>query len=169
MNLKNWTIILLVTGLALSLGGLSTAADRASLTEMVRDIEIEMAAISEHAAKLDQWVEMPNLYTTSAYEYEWTGIQNRFNDVGKLVPKLNKAVEGKKEWQKEAVTELTGLIAALEKQVQAGMNHVEATQSVERIYANENYELRVRSIMHYTDHIDDVIEHIQSKTTSPTS
>lgn len=96
-------------------------------------------------------------------------MQNRFNDVGEMVPKLNKAAEGNPEWQKEAVTELTGLIAALEEQIQAGMNDVEVAQSVERIYTNENYELRVRSIMHYADHIDDVIEHIQSKTTSQTS
>lgn len=169
MKWKNW-IVILVTGLAVSLGssGLSLAAEREDLMEMIRDVEIEMAAISEHAVKLDQMVQMPNMYTLASYRYEWTGIHDSFNEVGKLVPKLERAAEGSMEWKKEAINELTSLIAALKVQVETARDHVDAVPTVERLYARENYELRIDSIVHYAAHIDDVIEHIQSKTTQAT-
>lgn len=163
---RNW-IVILVIGLAVSLGAstLSIAADRESVMEMTRDIEIEMAAISEHAVKLDQMVQMPMMYTLASYRYEWTGIHDSFNEVGRLVPKLEQAAEGQPEWQQEAINELTSLIAAMKIQIEKARDHVDAVPSVDRLYANENYELRVESIIHYADHIDDVIEHIERKTT----
>jgi len=108
---------------------------------------------------------MPNMYTLASYRYEWTGIHDSFNEVGRLVPELERAAEGQNEWQKEAINELTSLIAAMKVQVENARDHVDAVPSVNRLYQNENYELRVESITHYAEHIDDVIEHIERETT----
>lgn len=153
-------------------GGSSTFAatddmDRANLKQVLRDAQIELAAISDHAAKLDRMVEWPNLYTMSAHEFEWTGIKARFNEVGKLVPKMQSAPDAS-AWQKEVVEEIASLIKAMEVQVDAGFQTLEAVDNAERLYTKDLYQLRIESIQHYADHINDLIEYVETRR-NPTS
>jgi len=102
MNWKRW-MVLAAIGIALSWNATAVAADREGLMDVVRDVEINLAGISEHAAKLEQWVNLPHRYTLTSYGYEWSGIRARFNDIGELVPKLNEAAsDNGNEWQREA-------------------------------------------------------------------
>lgn len=112
--------------------------------DVVRDIEIELAGVSEHAAKLEQWVNMPHRYTLGSYQYEWSGLRERFNAAGALVPKLQRASEGSNEWQKEAVDQMACLMKALEGQIDAARTQVFDTKSVERLYTNDNVRAQSR-------------------------
>lgn len=161
---RKW-ITALATGMAILWGSsvVAGAADthRKGLTDVVRDLEIEVAAISEHAAKLDQMAEWPNRYTMTSHEFEWTGIQARFDDIDALVPKLTKAAAGSPGWQKEAVTEMTSLVKAMKVQAESGLEALNETTSVERLFANQLYELRIESISHYAEHVDRLIEYVE--------
>lgn len=161
----NWKHLLTVAaiGMALSWSSTAAAAERDGVMEIVRDIEIEMAGVMEHAAKLEQWVEWPNRYSLTSYRYEWSGITEHFNEAGELVPKLQKAADESKDWQKEVVSEIASLMKATEAQIEAARKHVFETSSVERIYADEMYALRVESIVHYVKHIDNLIEYMQKR------
>jgi hypothetical protein len=161
--MKKWTTVL-VTGLAVLWGSaIAGADDRTMLPEVVRDVEIEVAAVSEHAAKLEQMAEWPNRYTMTSNEFEWTGIRARIDDIGELVPKLQKAADTGKPWQKDVVNEMTSLIKAMEVQAEKGLKQLNETASVERLYANELYELRIQSIIQYANHIDQLVEFIETK------
>ena len=167
MTLSKKTLAAITLGMALMLGSTAVAADRDSWTDVVRDVEIEMAAIAEHAAKLDQWVEMPRQFDTlTQHRYEWTGIQDRFNNVGNLIPKLQKASMNATDWQKEAVNEMTSLIQAMKPQIETGMTYVSETATVERLLADEMYELRIQSVTRYADHIDRLIQYVQTRTSA---
>ena len=165
MSWRNW-IVTPVAGLAILLGAGSVTnaitPDREGMKELLRDMEIEMAAISEHAAKLEQMVEWPNRYTLSSTEYEWTGIKNHFNAVGALVPKLQAAADAK-GWQKEVIGELASLTKAMDAQVEEGLKHLNDVTSVERLHAIDLYELRIKSIYRYAEHIDELIEYIENR------
>lgn len=162
------SLAILATGLALSawsptLVAEASAAERDGVMEVLRDVEIEMAAISDHAAKLDQMVEMPNLYPFSAYRFEWNGIETRFNEAGELVPKLQNASGANEGWKKEVIDEIASLIKAMKVQIEAGMTHLNEVDNVERLYAHDLYEIRISSIEHYADHIDALIEDIENR------
>ncbi|HXV61840.1 MAG TPA: hypothetical protein VEK15_14175 [Vicinamibacteria bacterium] len=132
------------------------------MMELLRDMEIEMAAISEHAAQLEQMVKWPNRYTLSSTEYEWTGIKDHFNTAGALVPKLQAAADAK-GWQKDVIAELASLTKAMDAQLEAGHEHLKDVTSVERLHAIEHYELRIKSIYRYAEHIDELIEYFETR------
>lgn len=161
------SLAVLATGLVLSLWSPNlvveaSAAERDGLKDVLRDVEIEMAAISDHAAKLDRMVELPNMYPFSAYRFEWNGIETHFNEVGQLVPKLQNTPGADQGGKKELVDEIASLIKAMKVQIEGGMAHLNEVNNVERLYAHDLYEIRVASIKNYADHIGALIEDVET-------
>lgn len=164
----------LVASLAMAGSASSTPAvasqdeDRVNLNEVLREVEIEMAAISEHAAKLEQMVEWPERYTTHSHEYEWLRIQSKFNHAGELIPKMQNASDIA-PWKKNAVDEIASLIKAMKAQIDPGLATLEATTSVERLHLDETYPIRATSVRFYADHIGGIIDYIERRGSQTTS
>lgn len=138
----------------------AVAADNDVLHNL-REIERNVAAINEHAAKLEQMNDMPNTYPRSAVEYEWNMIDQRFDEAGKLIPKIQKA-QGLDMWEKEAVDDIASLMAAMGAQIESGTKILADTPAVEALHAKHLYPIRVQSVLRYTQMIDDHIEAIQN-------
>jgi len=56
---------------------------------------------------------------------------------------------------------MTSFIKAMEIQIESANKYVGDAASVERLYSNDMYALRVASIIHYAGHIDELIEYMQ--------
>lgn len=135
----------------------SSQEETKSFNELLRDFEIHVAQIAEHAAKLERMVEQPAHYSLTSHEFEWRSIKTRLNDAGDLLPKLQ-AVDAKK-WQKDIITHMASLTKAMEVQVESGIKLVADATMVERLVTTNNvYAIRARSVYHYAEHIVDLIE-----------
>jgi hypothetical protein len=137
-------------------------ADTPTATVMhnLREIERNVAAIAEHAAKLEQMNDMPNTYTRSAHEFEWNMIDQRFDEAGKLIPSLQEA-KNLDMWEKETIDDMTALMQAMGAQIESATKILTNTPAVEALHAKHLYPVRVQSVLRYTQMIDDHIEAIQ--------
>lgn len=170
---KLWLVATsLLASLALAGSASSTLAlssqDSGNLDEVLREVQVDMAAIGEHAAKLEQMVEWPERYTLHSHEYEWLRIQSKFNHAGEMIPKMQRA-QGVAPWKKKAVDEISGLMEAMKAQIDPGMTIINETTSVERLHLDDTYAMRATSVRYYADHIGGIIDYIDRRSSQMTS
>jgi hypothetical protein len=133
-----------------------------SVMELLRNVEVEMDAISDHAAKLEEMTAFPERYDRSSVEFEWNSIRIRFNEAGKLIPMLQKAPDAQ-SWQKEIVDQVAALMKAMDSQIESGIQLLNQTTAIERLRASKLYPVRTASVHHYAQLIGDLVDLAQDR------
>lgn len=167
MKRWRWTTVfsLLASTVFLGLPGATANAapdDEKSAMEILRQMEIDMAAVQEHAAKLEQMAKWPNTYTKTSQEFEWGSMRQRFNAAGKTIPELQ-AAKDLAPWQKTIIDDISGVMKALDSQIESGIEILNETTTVEELHTNKLYPVRVHAVLRYTEMIDDLIESAESR------
>lgn len=140
--------------------------------EWLREIQSSTVQVIDHAQKLEMMTHHAGAYPRQSHEFELLSIRDRINDIGDLVPRLQKR-EDAPAWQTDIIDEVASLLAAMSAQTEKAFDFVRGdpedpldptTATLADIKLNSNaYEARVVSIGHYAEHINELIDYADTR------
>ncbi len=136
--------------------------DGANLENNLRTLEVDAAQVAYHAGELKALLRHPGSFSFESHGYELNRIRERVNDMGEMIPKIQKA--NLKPVQAEVVDDITGLVKALATQTTKAIEYLDKNGSVNPLTPQDRaYAVRVAGIYHYAEHIDDLIDFAQAR------
>lgn len=136
--------------------------DGSNLDTDLRSVEVDAAQISYHAGELEALLRHPGSFSFQSHKFELNRIRNRVNDLGKLIPKLQK--EDLNPVQAEVIDDISGLTKAMASQLDKAIEYLDQNGSINPLTREDRaYAVRIAGIRHFSKHIDDLVDYAQAR------